>query len=454
MPNLPLLSRFVFSSQSTSLRNLSNLFHSPSKYDFTIVGGGIVGLATARELQLRYPKSKFVLLEKEKNLSIHQSKNNSGVIHSGIYYAPGSLKAKLCVEGMRRSYEYLERKNLPYKKCGKLIVATNDLDVTRLDALFERGTQNKVPGLEILTPDGIRQVESRCVGVKAIYSPETGIVDWRTVALSFAEDFKKHGGTIFTGFQVDKIGESAEDSNYPVAVHARVVSNSTTPNSVQTKHLITCAGLQSDRVAKMTGCSSDPKIVPFRGDYLRLKDDRSDMVKTNIYPVPDPRFPFLGVHFTPRIDGTVWLGPNAILSLDREGYGLFDFRTRDALDSLFYPGFLKLAVKYTRFGLNEMISNLILSRQVKQLQRYVPSLRREDVIRGPSGIRAQALNRAGQLVDDFVIDVKSQGIGKHVMHVRNAPSPAATSSMAIARYIADEARSHFGLSEPSKRNYS
>lgn len=438
---------------SVSSKTFSTSEQIPLKYDFAIVGGGIVGLATARELQLRYPNFKFVLLEKEKELSIHQSKNNSGVIHSGIYYAPGSLKAKLCVEGLKRSYEYLDENHLPYKKCGKLIVATNDLDVTRLNALFERATQNNVPGITVLTPDEIRQIEPRCAGVKAIWAPETGIVDWRTVALSFSENFKKHGGTIFTKFEVDMISESTENISYPVVIRSKKTHGSCL-DCVQTKHLITCAGLQSDRVAKMTKCSSEPKIVPFRGDYLRLKDDKSDMVKTNIYPVPDPRFPFLGVHFTPRMDGSVWLGPNAILSLDREGYGLFDFRLRDALDSLLYPGFWKLALKYTRFGINELISNIVISRQVKQLQRYVPSLKREDVIRGPSGIRAQALYKSGQLVDDFIIDVENQGIGKCVMHVRNAPSPAATSSMAIARYIADKARSHFDLPEPSKRNHS
>uniref|UniRef100_A0A183BDJ4 L-2-hydroxyglutarate dehydrogenase, mitochondrial n=1 Tax=Echinostoma caproni TaxID=27848 RepID=A0A183BDJ4_9TREM len=432
---------------------LSTAVNNPVKFDFTIIGGGIVGLATARELQLRYPKFRFVLLEKEKELSIHQSKNNSGVIHTGIYYPPGSLKAKLCVEGLKRSYEYFNQNHVPYKKCGKLIVATNDIDVARMENLFERAKANKVPGVTILTPREIREVEPLCGGVKAIYSPETGIVDWRTVALAFSEDFRNHGGAIFTGFQVDDITESSSDVQFPVSVHTRHKKNQKLPDTIQTKYLITCAGLQSDRIARMTGCSSDPKIVPFRGDYLKLRDDKSNMVKTNIYPVPDPRFPFLGVHFTPRMDGSVWLGPNAILALDREGYGLFDFRLKDALDSLFYPGFWKLATRYTAFGINEIISNIFIRRQVKQLQRYVPSLKREDVVRGPSGIRAQALNSAGQLVEDFVIDVDKKGVGKHVMHVRNAPSPAATSSMAIACHIANEARVHFDLPEPAVRGY-
>ncbi|KAF6780219.1 hypothetical protein AHF37_00475 [Paragonimus kellicotti] len=404
--------------------------------DCTIVGGGIVGLATARELSIRHPSMKFAVVEKEKDLSLHQSKNNSGVVHAGIYYAPGSLKAKLCVQGLERSYKYFKLKNIPHRACGKLIIATNEQDVLQLDALYERALANGVPGVRMINSDQIREIEPKCVGTKAIYSPETGIVDWRSVALSYAQDFRQNGGQIYTNFTVHAFTENTENTEYPVHIHALPEATISSP-TIKTKYVITCAGLQSDRIAKLTGCTPYPKIIPFRGAYLKLKEDKCDLVKTNIYPVPNPNFPFLGVHFTPRIDGSVWLGPNALLSFDREGYGQFDFKLSDAIDSLTYPGFWRLAKKYFSYGLNEMVCNVLIRRQVKHLQKFVPSLKLSDVIRGPSGIRAQALSLNGDLVDDFVIDFGKHGIGKLIMHVRNAPSPAATSSLAIASMLAD-----------------
>ncbi|TGZ66507.1 hypothetical protein CRM22_005303 [Opisthorchis felineus] len=423
-------------------------FHN---FDCVIIGGGIVGLATARELIIRYPKWKMAVLEKEKELSLHQSKNNSGVIHAGIYYVPGSLKAKLCVEGMKRSYTYIEEKGIPYKKSGKLIVATENYEISELRKLFERATINNVPGAKLINGSQISELEPNCVGLEAIYSPETGIVDWRTVALSFAEDFESLGGVIMTKFEVAHFEEACQNTDYPLRIRPSDTALCDLP-SVQTKYAICCGGLQSDRLAERTGCSPSPKIIPFRGDYLKLRDEISDLVKTNIYPVPNPRFPFLGVHFTPRIDGTVWLGPNAILSLDREGYGFYDFNAKDALDSLTYSGFWKLATKYITFGTNEVLDNVFIRRQVHKLQRFVPKLKVTDVIRGPSGIRAQALNPDGMLVDDFVIQRGETGISRRVMHVRNAPSPAATSSLAIARSLADEARELFEFPEPAQRD--
>ncbi|OON20497.1 FAD dependent oxidoreductase, partial [Opisthorchis viverrini] len=393
----------------------------------------------------------MAVLEKENELSLHQSKNNSGVIHAGIYYVPGSLKAKLCVEGMKRSYAYVEKKGIPYKKSGKLIVATENYEISELRKLFERATINNVPGAKLINGSQISELEPNCVGLEAIYSPETGIVDWRTVALSFAKDFENLGGIIMTKFEVTHFDEAHQNTDYPLRIRPSDTSRCDLP-SVQTKYAICCGGLQSDRLAERTGCSPSPKIIPFRGDYLRLRDEMSDLVKTNIYPVPNPRFPFLGVHFTPRIDGTVWLGPNAILSLDREGYGFCDFNAKDALDSLTYSGFWKLATKYITFGANEIIDNIFIKRQVRKLQRFVPKLKVTDVIRGPSGIRAQALNPDGMLVDDFVIQRGETGISRRVMHVRNAPSPAATSSLAIARSLADEARELFEFPEPAQRD--
>lgn len=429
-------------------RNISDV--TQNKFDCTIVGGGIVGLSTARELALRYPKMTFSVLEKETDLSLHQSGNNSGVIHSGIYYSPGSLKAKLCVDGLRRSYSYLTSKNIPHKKCGKLIVALDDQSVERLESLFQRGKQNSVPGIHVISSAEIRDIEPNCVGKCAIYSPETGIVDWRQVALSYAVDFRSAGGTIMTNCKVDDFFEN-HNPEYPIRISCFDSSRNLT--SIESKFVVSCAGLQSDRLAKKSGCSTHPKIIPFRGDFLKLKEEKSNLVRTNIYPVPDPRFPFLGVHFTPRIDGSVWLGPNAILSLDREGYGRWDFNFVDVRDSLSYRGFWKLAKKYTAFGISEFLNGVMISRQVKQLQRYVPSLRASDVVRGPSGIRAQALGCDGNLVEDFVIDFGLDSVGKRIMHVRNAPSPAATSSLAIAIFLAESAKEKFDLGPPVERNY-
>ncbi|GAB1609728.1 L-2-hydroxyglutarate dehydrogenase, mitochondrial-like isoform X1 [Argonauta hians] len=407
---------------------------SKNEFDVVIVGGGIVGLATARELILRHPNLSFALIEKEKELAIHQSGNNSGVIHAGIYYTPGSLKAKLCVEGFHKAYKYCDENNIPYKKCGKLIVATRPDELPRLDNLFERGQQNDVKGLRMVGPEEIRDIEPNCVGLRALHSPHTGIVDWREVALSYGENFENNGGQIFTDFAADKFIMSPENSEYPVTIHGDLKKDQV----IQCRYLITCGGLYSDRLAEKSGCDRKPRIVPFRGDYLLLKPHKSDMVRGNIYPVPDPRFPFLGVHFTPRIDGSVWLGPNAVLAFKREGYSLLSFSAKDMLDALSYSGLRKIAMKNLSFGLNEMYRGIFIAAQVKQLQRFIPSLKLEDVTRGPSGVRAQALDKDGNLVDDFVFDNGTSDMSKRILHVRNAPSPAATSSLAISRIVSDK----------------
>ncbi|EDO34943.1 predicted protein [Nematostella vectensis] len=430
-------------------RNVRHLTLQPSEhYDVAIVGGGIVGLATARELILRHPKLTFCVLEKEKELSMHQSGHNSGVIHCGIYYTPGSLKAKLCVQGLDLTYQYCDEHNIPYKKCGKLIVAVEDKEIPLLNNLYERGKKNGVKDLTMVDKRGIKEIEPHCEGMFAIVSPNTGIVDWAQVALAYGDDFRKGGGDIFTGYEVTDFkcaSESGKSQEKEAGLTHPVTVFSNNKQTIKCRYVITCGGLYSDRLAEKSGCNREPRIVPFRGDYLVLKPEKCHLVKGNIYPVPDPNFPFLGVHFTPRMDGSVWLGPNAVLAFAREGYNLLDINLRDLADALAFRGLRQLMFKYFSFGVGEYYRGLNHAAQVKQLQKYIPSVTADDVVSGPSGVRAQALDRDGNLVDDFVFDGGVGEIGSRVLHVRNAPSPAATSSLAIARMVADKAAERFTL---------
>jgi L-2-hydroxyglutarate oxidase LhgO len=398
-------------------------------YDIAIVGGGIVGLATGRELLTRHPHLKLAVLEKDGTLAAQQTGHNSGVIHSGIYYKPGSLKAKLCVEGRKALWQYCDAKRIPYKNVGKLIVATEERELPLLDDLYQRGLANGIEDLQIVDAAGIAEREPHCRGIKAIYSPVTGIIDYGVVARSYADDIRAAGGTIETGNEVSGIERKSPTSLVRSA-----------KGDVEAKYVITCGGLQSDRLAKMTGGQGDPKIVPFRGDYLILKPEKRYLVKGNIYPVPDPSFPFLGVHFTPRMNGDIWLGPNAVLAFAREGYSFSTINIGDLFETLTYSGFVKLAGKYLSTGMGEMYRDVVRSAYVRALQRYIPELTVADTLPGPSGVRAQAMMSDGSLVDDFVFD-GDEG----VVHVRNAPSPAATSSLAIGRFIADDADKRFGL---------
>ncbi|HTU82864.1 MAG TPA: L-2-hydroxyglutarate oxidase [Candidatus Acidoferrales bacterium] len=398
-------------------------------HDIAIVGGGIVGLAAGRELLGRHPHLKLAVLEKDAVLAAQQTGHNSGVIHSGIYYKPGSLKAKLCVEGRKALWEYCDAKHIPYRNVGKLIVATEEHELPLLDDLYRRGLANGIENLEVVDTAGIAEREPHCKGLRAIYSPVTGIVDYGVVSSAYADDVRAAGGEILTDHEVRSIERRAGSTLL-----------TTGGGDVEAKYVVTCGGLQSDRLAKMTGGSTDPKIVPFRGDYLILKPEKRYLVKGNIYPVPDPQFPFLGVHFTPRMNGDIWLGPNAVLAFAREGYSFTTVNVRDLVETLTYSGFVKLAGKYMSTGMGEMYRDVVRSAYVKALQRYIPELRVEDTLPGPSGVRAQALMSDGSLVDDFVFDGDSG-----VVHVRNAPSPAATSSLAIGRYIADDADQRFGL---------
>jgi L-2-hydroxyglutarate oxidase LhgO len=389
--------------------------------DIAVIGGGILGLATARELLHRRPRARLVLLEKEQALAQHQTGHNSGVIHSGIYYAPGSLKAKTCVAGAAALMRYCEERAIPLERCGKVIVARDESELARLEELLRRGTANAVPALEMIGPERLRELEPHVVGVRALLSPSTGIVDFSQVARAFAEDVRAAGGELRTGHEVLRIERAGS--------HARI---RTSAGEVEAESVIACAGLHADRVAALTGAPPAPRIVPFRGDYYLLRPERSHLVRGLIYPVPDPSFPFLGIHFTRRIDGSVWLGPNAVLAFAREGYRKTEIDLRDVADAIGFAGFRRLAAKYWRTGLDEMIRDFSKRAFLASLRAYVPELELADLLPGPSGVRAQALAEDGTLVDDFVVD-RQDG----VLHVRNAPSPAATSSLAIAAMIAD-----------------
>ena len=392
-------------------------------FDVTIVGGGIVGLATARRLQQRRPALKIAILEKEPELATHQTGHNSGVLHAGLYYQPGSLKARLCRDGKTQMEAFAEAHDIPVDHCGKLVVAVDPSELARLDALRDRAVANGVPGLEVVDRDRIRELERHAAGIRGLWSPRTGVIDFRRVALAMAAELRAGGAEIRTGHTVSAID-----------VRPSEVVVTTGRGDVTSRLVVTCAGLQADRVAALSGDTGGPSIVPFRGDYYTLSPQASGLVRGLIYPIPDPRFPFLGVHLTKRIDGSVIAGPNAVLAFAREGYRRRDVDARDLVAALTDRGFLRLAGRYLPTGIAEMWRDWSKSAFVRQLQRYVPELRPDQVTFGPSGVRAQALARNGTLVDDFAFSG-----GSRVLHVRNAPSPAATSSLAIGSVLADEA---------------
>jgi 2-hydroxyglutarate dehydrogenase len=384
-------------------------------HDIAVVGGGILGLAVARELTARRPGGGVCVLEREAEIGTRQTGNNSGVLHAGIYSAPGSLKAELCVRGAAEMYAYCEERGIPFERCGKLIVASTEAELTGLDELERRGRANGVPGLRRLDADGIRELEPHATGVAALHSPETGIVDFRAVARAYAEDLLEAGGEIATGCEVSSLvpGHGALR-----IAHSRGVT--------EARHAIVCAGGRADRLAVAAGADPDPRIVPFRGAYLQLVPERRDLVRSLIYPVPDPSLPFLGVHLTRRIDGEVLIGPTALLGTSGLG------RT------LAWPGSWRLFRRWWRTGLEEIRHAALRSTFVRAAARYVPELRRSDVVPTFAGVRAQAVARDGGLVDDFVFSATERAL-----HVRNAPSPGATSSLAIAARIADQAEKDF-----------
>jgi (S)-2-hydroxyglutarate dehydrogenase len=388
------------------------------------VGAGILGLAVAREALRRFPGIEVAVLEKEANVATHQTGRNSGVVHAGVYYAPGSLKAKLCVEGSRAMYGYCEEQGIPYDRCGKVVVATDETEVARLQDLFSRAAQNGVPDVTLLDEQELREVEPSVRGVRALHSPATGVVDFRKVAGAMAREITEAGAVIHTSSAVERMSRGAVGST----------KLETKAGFLEAQAVITCAGVYSDRVAALTGGSKSPRIVPFRGRYYTLVPQASNLVHGLVYPVPDPEFPFLGVHFTKQISGEMWAGPNAVLALAREGYRARQAAPRDIWDTFSYKGFRVFARRHWRTGLAELRGDLSRRAFVAALQRLVPAVRSEHLAGTQSGIRAQALDEDGRLVDDFRFDR-----AENVVHVRNAPSPGATSSLAIAAHVVETA---------------
>ncbi len=397
--------------------------------DLAIVGGGIVGLATALALGEAHPRLRLLVLEKEERIATHQTGHNSGVIHSGIYYKPGSLKARTCVEGARRMKQFCDTHGITWEGCGKVIVATDEAELPRLSTIYERGQANGLAGLKMLSAEEVREFEPNCRAVRAIHVPETGIVDYVQVANKMAELIQQRGGRILTGAGVRAIRRQGA---------GLVLESAQGP--VETRFLVNCGGLHSDRVAGLTGVTPEVRIIPFRGEYYMIRAARRSIVRGLIYPVPDPEFPFLGVHFTRTIHGDVEAGPNAVLAFAREGYTVGTVRPGDLAATLGYSGFWHMARKYWRVGAYEMYRSASKAAFVRSLQKLVPDIQASDLEPGGAGVRAQAVAPDGSLVDDFKISVTPGAV-----HVVNAPSPAATASLAIGRHVAGVAAETFGL---------
>lgn len=408
-----------------------------TEFDLTVVGGGIVGLATAMHIAQQFPKAKLVVLEKEPQIARHQTGHNSGVIHSGIYYRPGSMKAQTCVSGRKALIDFCDREGVPYELCGKVIVATHEEELPRLEELLRRGTANGVQGIEMIGPERLKEIEPHANGIRALHAPATGIIDFTKVAEAYARRIQSQGGKLLTSQEVRSIVPA--DGGLTIE---------TTSAEFRSKFLINCAGLFSDHVARMmlgsgppgTGPGTDLRIVPFRGEYYVIIPERRHLVRGLIYPVPDPRFPFLGVHFTRTIRGEVEAGPNAVLALAREGYRKTDINLSHAWQIFSYKGFWSMAGKYWKTGLEEVYRSFSKAAFVKALQRLLPDIRGEDLVPGGAGVRAQAVSAAGALSDDFVIQQTGNAI-----HVLNAPSPGATASLAIGRRIVEIASQVFSL---------
>jgi len=388
---------------------------------FAVVGGGIIGTAVARRLSTVVPGAEVTLLEKEPALATHQTGHNSGVVHAGLYYEPGSLKARLCRRGAVLLKEFCAGRGLQYDECGKVLVALDDTETARLDAIEDRARRNGVPGVRRLDAAGLREVEPRVRGVAGLHSPATAITDFAAVTRALAADAETAGATVRLGVRVTGLAAKADEV---------VVTGDGVDEAFD--HVIVCAGLQADRLAVLAGDDPDPRIVPFRGEYHLLRAERRDLVRGLVYPVPDPRYPFLGVHLTKRVDGAVLVGPNAVLALAREGYRRRDVSAADLRDVVAWPGFRRFARAHWRTGLRELDGSLRRRAFVAAARRYVPELRPSDLVPGPSGVRAQALALDGSLVDDFRLTR-----GGRVTSLRNAPSPAATSSLAIAEHLVE-----------------
>lgn len=391
------------------------------KYNILIIGGGIVGLATAYQLVQQYPDYKILLLEKEDAVAKHQTGSNSGVIHSGIYYKPGSLKAQNCIQGYEKLIDFCQKFDVPYELCGKVIVATDASEIPALDQILRRGKENGLEGLKILSKAEIKEKEPHVEGIKGIYVPQTGIVDYKEVSQTLARLFQEKGGEIRFGERFQNLKEDKD-----------TLQVETEQNSFKTDFLINCSGLYSDKVAAKTGMEVNYRIIPFRGEYYELKAEKAHLVKNLIYPVPDPAFPFLGVHFTRMINGGIEAGPNAVFAFKREGYRKNDFNFEEFKESLAWPGFRKVMFKYWRKGLGEIYRSTFKSAFTNALQKLIPEIQEDDLVPGGAGVRAQACERNGGLIDDFLFLNTDK-----VINVCNAPSPAATSSLAIGDKICE-----------------
>jgi L-2-hydroxyglutarate oxidase len=389
------------------------------KYDIVIIGGGIVGLASAYNLLKEKPDLKIALLEKENTLAAHQTGHNSGVIHSGIYYKPGSLKATNCINGYNMLLEFCRENNIPFDLCGKLIVATEEWELPLLDTIYQRGLENGLDQIKYVEQGDIAGYEPHMRGIRAVQVPYTGIIDYTEVCLKLAEWVTTWGGEIFTG-------QKAED----ITEYTNGIEVKTSSRVYDTKMIVNCAGLYCDKVAEMAGEKIDTKIIPFRGEYYMLKPEKRYLVKNLIYPVPDPNFPFLGVHFTRMIGGGVEAGPNAVFAFKREGYHKTDFDFTEMMESLTWPGFQKVAAKYWKTGLGEFYRSFSKTAFTNALRKFIPEVEEDDLIPAEAGVRAQACDRDGGLVDDFKIIEKPRAV-----HILNAPSPAATSSLSIGKTI-------------------
>ncbi len=396
-------------------------------YNVVIIGGGIVGLASALKIKEANPKLRVAILEKESKLAQHQTGHNSGVIHSGLYYKPGSLKAKNCIDGYNQLIRFCEEEEIRFELCGKIVVATRAEQLDTLKMLSERGKQNGLKGLKDLSKEQLKEYEPHVNGLGGIYVPQTGIIDYTEVALKYVEKIKHFNGEIFTGSQVTRI---TEEKGF-IQVH-------TPSQTFITRLVINCSGLYSDKVARLTGMNVNYKIIPFRGEYYKLKEEKEHLVKNLIYPVPDPNFPFLGVHFTRMINGGIEAGPNAVLAYSREGYTKMNIKPGEFFESLFFPGFQKVIRKYWKTGMGELYRSYSKAAFTKALQELLPEITSDDLIPGGSGVRAQACDRDGGLIDDFLIMESEKAI-----NVGNAPSPAATSSLSIGQHVADLALERF-----------
>ncbi|MEL6535136.1 MAG: L-2-hydroxyglutarate oxidase [Bacteroidota bacterium] len=392
------------------------------RYDIAIVGGGIVGLATALKIKQQVPKHTVVVLEKEPAVAAHQTGHNSGVIHSGIYYKPGSLKARNCIDGYHQLIEFCDEEGIDYELCGKVIVATREAELQALDNIYERGEANGLTDLKMLPEKELKEIEPHVAGIRGIRVPQTGIIDYKGVAKAYAKRFQKLGGEIRLGTKVLNIKERG---GYSVV--------KTDHNDLEANLVVNCAGLYSDKIARLTEKKLGLKIVPFRGEYYKLKEDRKHLVKHLIYPVPDPNFPFLGVHFTRMVDGAVEAGPNAVLAYAREGYTKRKVNLFELGEALAWPGFQKVAAKYWLTGMGELHRSYSKAAFTKALQRLIPEIQADDLVPGGAGVRAQACDRKGGLLDDFLILEND-----HAVNVCNAPSPAATSSLSIGTTVAEK----------------